>query len=240
MHETFVVSPIAVVHSCFKEKFGIPRQPGLVPEAKAVIELLPPFNVPEAVDGLALCSHIWVHFLFHANHRQSWKPKVKPPRLGGNKSMGVFATRSPVRPNPLGLSVVALEGVLLEYRGRAGVFLAIAAHDLLEGTPIVDIKPYLPYADALVGARNDFALASPELLDVGFADDVDRVLTHTPELKRLISQVLRQDPRPAYKKGHCEERIYGMRLNQWDVRWRYLTDVSGSQSILVTELVAHN
>ena len=237
MRETFTVSPIAVVHSCFKEKFGIPRQPGLAPEAKAIIELLPPFNVPDAVDGLALCSHIWVHFLFHGNHRQNWKPKVKPPRLGGNKSMGVFATRSPVRPNPIGLSVVALEKVLFEYRGRDGVFLAIAAHDLLDGTPVIDIKPYLPYADALADARNDFALASPELLNVSFVDEVEQILTSWPEFKRLIGQVLSQDPRPAYQKGRSEERVYGMQLSHWDVRWRYLPHRNGLQRILVTELI---
>ena len=229
----FVVKPIGVVHSCFKEKFGIPRQPGLVPEAKAVIELFAPFNVPEAVEGLDQCSHIWIQFLFHANSRQAWKPKVKPPRLGGNKSMGVFATRSPVRPNPIGLSVVALKAVVREYNGARGVFLAIAAHDLLDGTPIIDIKPYVPYADALPEATNTFAQKAPHVMSVSFDEAVELIDGRDNELKALIVNVLSQDPRPAYKKGNIDNKVYGTRLESFDVRWQYLQGEGGTTQIKV-------
>lgn len=232
-----VIKPIGVVHSCFKEKFGIPRQPGLVPEAKAIIELLPPFNAPEAVEGLDQCSHIWIHFLFHANRRQTWKPKVKPPRLGGNKSMGVFATRSPIRPNPIGLSVVALKAVVHNYNGAKGVFLAIAAHDLLDGTPVIDIKPYVPYADALPEATNTFANKAPHLMTVSFDEALELIDGLDDELKALIINVLSQDPRPAYKKGNSDDRVYGMRLDNFDVRWQYSQGDAGAAQIKVVNVI---
>lgn len=231
------ISPIGVVHSCFKEKFGIPRQPGLVPEAKAYIELLPPFNRPEAVEGLEHSSHIWVQFFFHANSRQKWKPKVKPPRLGGNQSMGVFATRSPVRPNPVGLSVVALEAIVYELNGSKGVYLAIAAHDLLDGTPVIDIKPYLPYADALAEASNDFAPCSSMLMDVTFSDAAKLNIGINTALELLIINVLSQDPRPAYKKGKSGDRVYGMLLDRYDLRWHYLFKIDGSEYIEVIDVL---
>ncbi|MDZ7923210.1 MAG: tRNA (N6-threonylcarbamoyladenosine(37)-N6)-methyltransferase TrmO [Marinagarivorans sp.] len=217
-------SIIGVVSSCFKEKFGIPRQPGLVKSSSAVIELLSPYNNVDAVDGLELTSHIWVHFLFHANAGRDWKAKVRPPRLGGNASMGVFATRSPIRPNPLGLSVVRLQNVVVQKKMRGmSVQLHIAEHDLLDGTPVLDIKPYIPYADSLPYAVNGFAGTEPKQYAVVFSISAQAVCASARaialQLQSLIVQVLAQDPRPAYQKNDSN-KLYGVRLHDWNVRWR--------------------
>ena len=145
--------PIGIVHSPFKEKFGIPRQPGLVPEAKARLEVLPPYDRSEAFCGLEDFSHIWVTFVFHEAICTRWQPTVRPPRLGGNRRIGVFSSRSPFRPNPIGMSVVALEGIS-NIEGK--IELQLAGVDLLDGTPVLDIKPYIPYADSLPDARSGF------------------------------------------------------------------------------------
>lgn len=215
---------IGIIHSCFKEKFGIPRQPGLVPLARAQLEFLPPYNDPAAMEGLTDCSHIWIQFVFHANRREAWKPKVKPPRLGGNKSRGVFATRSPVRPSPIGLSVVKLEGI----RQDCGkLWLELSGVDLLDGTPVLDIKPYVPYVDCVTEAVNDFAAAPPipisvELTPTAVTLCAEYHRIHGVDLQSLITQILQQDPRPPYQQPE-PERIYGMRLLDLDVRWVYLT-----------------
>ena len=164
----FTFPAIGIVHSCFKEKFGIPRQPGLAPLAKARLELLPPYDDPNALEGLDTCSHIWLQFVFHANARATWKPKVKPPRLGGNKSVGVFATRSPTRPAPIGLSVVKLESID-NINGK--LFLNLSGVDLLDGTPVLDIKPYLPYVDIVPDAINTFADKPPVLMPVQLSEE---------------------------------------------------------------------
>ena len=221
----FQFPAIGLVHSCFKEKFGIPRQPGLAPLARGEIELLPPYDDPDALAGLEGTSHLWLQFVFHANKRETWKPKVKPPRLGGNKSLGVFATRSPTRPAPIGLSVVRLEG----WQQRGGkLFIQISGLDLLDGTPVLDIKPYVPYVDCIAGASNQFAAQPPALVKVDipvhFADfcrqyQQDRGI----DLAGLIAQILQQDPRPQYQQPE-PGRIYGMQLLDLDVRWQYLPD----------------
>ncbi len=215
------IDPIATVHSCFTEKFGIPRQPNLVPSSQATIELLPPYNVPEAVEGLERSSHIWVQFVFHENRRKDWKPKVRPPRLGGNSTMGVFATRSPIRPNPLGLSVVRLEAIDLSL----GVRLLVSGHDFLDGTPVVDIKPYVPYSDAIPEAQNDFASKPPSKLHVHFSARANKALSDLQaefaSLKCLIEEVLSQDPRPAYHTFD-PDRVYGMTLCDKNIQWRYV------------------
>ncbi|MEN0039078.1 MAG: tRNA (N6-threonylcarbamoyladenosine(37)-N6)-methyltransferase TrmO [Cellvibrio sp.] len=229
---------IGIVHSCFKEKFGIPRQPGLAPLARAEIELLPPYDDRSAFDGLDGSSHIWIQFVFHANKREDWKPKVKPPRLGGNKSLGVFATRSPTRPAPIGLSVVRFEGVV----ERAGkLFVQISGVDLLEGTPVLDIKPYVPYVDCVLEAENHFAAAPPQLLAVDIpaqlmAECVDYWKRTGTDLAGLVTQILQQDPRPQYQQPE-PERIYGMKLLDLDVRWRYIED-DGHYRIQLTGLIS--
>ncbi len=213
---------IGRIHSCFKEKFGIPRQPGLVPEARAVLELFAPYARPEALVGLESFSHIWVVFVFHRHLDRGWRPTVRPPRLGGNRRLGVFATRSGFRPNPVGISAVRLEGV--RFRGDSAE-LGLAGVDLLDGTPVLDIKPYLPYADALPAARGGFAGQAPPRTAVSFAPaarvDLARLDPDTPErLAGLIVQVLANDPRPAYYAGKKDGRIHGLRLYDLDVRWQ--------------------
>jgi tRNA-Thr(GGU) m(6)t(6)A37 methyltransferase TsaA len=233
----FTFPAIGLVHSCFKEKFGIPRQPGLVPLATAEIELLSPYDIPAALEGLEGCTHLWVQFVFHANKREEWKPKVKPPRLGGNKTLGVFATRSPIRPAPIGLSVVKLEAVV-QREGK--LFIRISGIDLLDGTPVLDIKPYVPYVDCILEAENQFAPTPPEPIPVDIPSDLiefcmDYQKRTGTELAALICQILRQDPRPQYQQPE-PERVYGMKLLDLDVRWRYL-QTDNHQRIQLTALL---
>lgn len=234
----FSFQPIGFIRSCFKEKFGIPRQPGLAPAAKAVLELQEPYARAEAVAGLEQLSHIWLQFVFHQTLGQSWKPSVRPPRLGGNQRMGVFATRSPLRPNPIGLSVVRLDRIDL---GK-GVRLHLSGIDMVDGTPVLDIKPYLPYVDCVDAAVNEFASKPPELISVRFSPAVREVCENYQrerqiDLLLLIEQVLQQDPRPQYQRPD-PQRHYGMRLYDLDVRWRYQpTDAHGKWLIEVDEIV---
>ncbi|WP_188150071.1 tRNA (N6-threonylcarbamoyladenosine(37)-N6)-methyltransferase TrmO [Teredinibacter waterburyi] len=217
MESTYHFPVIGIVRSCFKEKFGIPRQPGLATASKATLEIVAPYNNPDAFQGLELASHIWLQFVFHRNNTEQWRPKVRPPRLGGNKSIGVFATRSPVRPSPIGLSVVKLERLEL---GPSLVRLHLSGIDLLDGTPVLDIKPYVPYVDALSEATNQFAEQEPALLPVIFSDELKLALEQRSDLLRLIEQVLQQDPRPKYQ-ALDEQRRYGTRLDDVEVRWYY-------------------
>ncbi len=234
----FTFPAIGIIHSCFKEKFGIPRQPGLAPLATAELELLAPYNDPNAFEGLEGCSHIWVQFVFHENRRSEWKPKIKPPRLGGNKSLGVFATRSPTRPAPIGLSVVKLDGII-EREGK--LLLQLSGIDLLDGTPVVDIKPYIPYVDLVPAAINSFADAAPQLIPVQFSDQTTAFCSDyhqktQTDLTGLIRQILQQDPRPQYQQPE-PERIYGMNLLDLNVRWQYPQHPAGHH-ILVCEIVS--
>lgn len=231
MEYTFPV--IGTIHSCFKEKFGIPRQPGLVPLARAQLELHAPYDDPNALDGLETCSHLWIQFVFHANRRTEWKTKVRPPRLGGNQSVGVFATRSPVRPNPIGLSVVRLVGIT---RVAGKCLLELAGVDLLDGTPVLDIKPYVPYVDCVPDAFNHLAPAPPPALPVSFSAAANSQLQQRgdDELQQLIEQILQQDPRPGYQMA-VSERIYGMKLLNMNVRWRYL-QIAGDAVIEVIDI----
>lgn len=214
--------PIGVIHSCFPEKFGIPRQPGLVPAAEAELELLAPFNRPEAVRGLEGFSHIWLLFVFHASLREHWKPTVRPPRLGGNLRVGVFASRSPFRPNPIGLSALELKAIST----ANGVRLLLAGVDLLDGTPVLDIKPYLPFADSIAWARPGYSEA-PDAPDhtVVFDRQPLRYLRGLPEadgqrLRALIMQLLLHDPRPGYLEDNGAQRRFGLRLEDLNVHWR--------------------
>lgn len=230
----FTFSPIGKISSCYKEKFGIPRQAGLVPEARALLELLPPYNRPEAFQGLEAFSHVWLLFVFHQNLRDTWKATVRPPRLGGNERRGVFSTRSPFRPNSLGLSAVELEKLEMH---NSRVVLHLKGIDLLDGTPILDIKPYLPYADRISTATAGFASEAPDMrLEVVFTEESQTaVLTQEkagyPYLQRLIVDSLRSDPRPAYYKEQ-PERIFGFKILDFDVRWKI-----DKGSVLVTELI---
>jgi len=212
------VSPVGIVRSCFKEKFAIPRQPQLAPAARGVLELLPPYDQGEAVAGLEQVSHVWLLFLFHQALEDKPRLKVRPPRLGGNKSMGVFATRATHRPNGIGQSVVRLEGV---EPGR----LLLSGIDLLDGTPVLDIKPYVPYADSIAGASNLMASDAPEAIAVQWAQSAlpqahEHALRLGEPLVELIEQCLAQDPRPAYQVPP-PERVYGVKFWDVQVRWHY-------------------
>ncbi|MGO0632449.1 tRNA (N6-threonylcarbamoyladenosine(37)-N6)-methyltransferase TrmO [Pseudomonas sp. SAR267] len=212
------VAPVGIVRSCFKEKFAIPRQPQLAPAARGVLELLPPFDQGDAVAGLEQVSHVWLLFLFHQALEDKPRLKVRPPRLGGNKSMGVFATRATHRPNGIGQSVVRLEGV---EPGR----LLLSGIDLLDGTPVLDIKPYVPYADSVAGATNLMASDAPVAIAVGWSDTaLPQAHAHGlrlgEPLVELIEQCLAQDPRPAYQVPP-PERVYGVKLWDVQVRWHY-------------------
>jgi len=213
--------PLAVIghiKTPFREKFGIPRQSGLV-DVAGVVEMQPGFDKPALFEGLEAFSHIWLSFIFHQCVQQGWRERVRPPRLGGNLTKGVFATRSPFRPNHLGLSVVRLERISVE-QGR--VRLHVHGADLLDDTPVVDIKPYLPYVDAVDGAVAGFAADRPQpVLQVEYSSQAEEQLRCLPSgqvLKNLITQVLALDPRPAYQKNATTDRVYGICLENCDVR----------------------
>lgn len=212
------VRPVGILRSCFKEKFAIPRQPQLAPAARGVLELLPPFDDGAAVAGLEQVSHVWLLFLFHQALEDSPRLKVRPPRLGGNRALGVFATRATHRPNGIGQSVVKLERV---EAGR----LHLSGIDLLDGTPVLDIKPYVPYADMVPEAHNAIADAAPPAIAVdweGTALEQARAqaLRLDEPVIELIEQCLAQDPRPAYQTP-TPERRYGVRFWDLQVRWHY-------------------
>lgn len=214
----YTVSPVGIVRSCFKEKFAIPRQPQLAPAARGVLELLPPFDQGDAVAGLEQVSHVWLLFLFHQALEDKPRLKVRPPRLGGNKSMGVFATRATHRPNGIGQSVVRLERV---EPGR----LLLSGIDLLDGTPVLDIKPYVPYADSVGDASNQMASEAPEPIAVAWnTAALPQARAHAlrlgEPLVELIEQCLAQDPRPAYQVPPAD-RVYGVKFWDVQVRWHY-------------------
>ncbi len=228
--------PIGIIHSCFKEKFGIPRQARLAPEARAILEMLPPYNREEAFRGLEGFSHLVLSFVFHESQcsGRDWQPMVRPPRLGGNVRVGVFASRSPCRPNPLGISVVELES--LECKdGR--ISLLLKGVDLLDQTPVLDIKPYVPYADCVPEARGGYAGEKPRaVMAVRFDKSALVKCRHCerqgyPGLEALIVRLLALDPRPAYHGADDSERVFGMKLLDFDVRWRVQEG-----EIIVTEI----
>ena len=220
---SYTFDPIGIVHSCFKEKFGIPRQPGLIPEAEGRLEILPPYNRPEAFRQLDGYSHLWITFVFHAAIREQWSPTVRPPRLGGNQRVGVFASRSPFRPNPIGLSVVKLHSISCS---QDQFVLHLGGIDLLDGTPVLDIKPYLPYSDAIPDAHTGYAPEPPaHHITLTFSAQAESILKELPRsrsdhLRRLIQQILANDPRPAYLQADTSLREFGMQLYDYNIRWQ--------------------
>lgn len=208
------IHPIAHIQSDFKEKFGIPRQSGLVEALRASIIFTPPYRVPDAVRGLEEFSHIWLVWEFSQARREGWSPTVRPPRLGGNMRLGVFATRSPFRPNALGLSAVRLESV--ETDASLGPVLHVSGADLLDGTPIYDIKPYIPYADAIPSASGGFVdRVERKRLEVQCPQALLELIP--PEKREALLAVLAQDPRPSYQLD--PGRVYGMAFADWQVRF---------------------
>lgn len=212
--DDIVFNIIGSIHSPYREKFGTPRQPGLV-DAPCLLTLRPPFNSLDAVRGLETFSHLWISFVFHQTAAQGWQPLVRPPRLGGNSRVGVFASRSSFRPNPLGLSLVRLESV----DTSDGVRLWLSGADLVDGTPVLDIKPYIPFVESQPDARGGFADGPPPRLPVDWSEAALCQAAEVPQMTRqLMTEVLAQDPRPAYQDDGG--RVYGVLLERWNVRFR--------------------
>ena len=214
------IQVIARMRSDFATKFGIPRQSGLVEELKSTIVFEPEFRNADALRGIEDFSHLWIIWQFSEAVRQGWSPTVRPPRLGGNTRMGVFATRSPFRPNNLGLSCVKLLGV--EHTQECGTVLHVGGADLMDGTPIFDIKPYIPYADCQPDASGGFTDSAGDfLLNVDFPASLLEIL---PEDKRDAAiQVLSHDPRPSYQRK--PDRIYGLTFAGYDIRFQVNEDI---------------
>ncbi len=209
-----VISPIGVIRSAFKEKFGIPRQSGRVESLTATVELYPPYSDPAAFRELAGFSHLWLIFDFSLAHTDRFSPTVRPPRLGGNRRIGVFASRSPYRPNSLGLSCVRLLRIL---EGEEGVSLEVGGADLLDGTPIYDIKPYLPFADAHPEASGGYAdTVRDHALSVTVATEEWEILPE--KLKTPIHDCLADDPRPSYQSD--PDRLYYMTFGSYEIAFR--------------------
>ncbi len=204
---------IARIHNAFDEKFGVPRQSGLADEMISTIVFEPEYRVEEALRGIEEFSHLWLIWAFDRTERETWSPTVRPPRLGGNERVGVFATRSPFRPNAVGLSCVRLAGT---EKTREGTVLKVAGADLVNGTPIYDIKPYLPYADCIPEATGGFTdRTDKRRVEVDFAPEARGKLT--PEEETALRSVLKEDPRPAYQDD--PERVYGFGFAGKQVRF---------------------
>ncbi|WP_462158316.1 tRNA (N6-threonylcarbamoyladenosine(37)-N6)-methyltransferase TrmO [Pseudoalteromonas sp. GB56] len=220
MNTPIEITPIGHIRSPYKQKFAIPRQPRLVDTAKAQLVLDEPFNNEEFIRGIEEFSHIWVLFRFHETADKGYSALVRPPRLGGNARKGVFATRATFRPNAIGMSAVELQGV--QCKGQK-VVLHLGGVDLLDGTPVLDIKPYLPYSDAMTHASAGFADTRPQTqMTVSFSESALAFIAKTDpqlDLHRFITQVLQQDPRPAYKKNKDGVQSYGMTLYDFNIRW---------------------
>ncbi len=219
------IEPIGIIHSCFKEKFGIPRQSGLIQSATATLELLPPYNVEEALRGIEEFSHLWIVFAFHESVTEKFQPTVRPPRLGGNTRIGVFATRAPFRPNPIGLSVVELKRV-------NGTTLELAGGDFLDETPVLDIKPYIPYADSIPAAHGAFANAAPDAINtVEFSPTAYNIFqTLEKHQQQLICDMLSYNPRPAYQTDD-PNRLFGTRVFDLEIKWLHTDNTVTVESI---------
>lgn len=222
------INPIGFIESPYDEKFSVPRQPNLVVEGRGRLKLVPPYNTADAVRGLEQFSHIWLIFQFHQIPERDWHATVRPPRLGGNERVGVFASRATHRPNPLGLSKVRLEEVVVE---NSEVYLKLGSVDLVNGTPILDIKPYIAFADSEPNALSGFAQEKPRAnLVVEFSEQAKQAVKFCQNFAKFgieqpltfIQEVIAQDPRPAYQQGKSSERIYGMSLAGYNIRWQII------------------
>ncbi|WP_444995651.1 tRNA (N6-threonylcarbamoyladenosine(37)-N6)-methyltransferase TrmO [Aliikangiella sp. IMCC44359] len=218
----FSINPIGIIHSPYKEKFAIPRQPRIIDEAIGTLELYSPYNQSEILSGIEEFSHLWLVFIFHETMNKGWSNLVRPPRLGGNKKKGTFATRSTFRPNPIGISAVKFLG---HEKEKDKLLLKLGGVDLLDKTPVIDIKPYIPYSDSISGADGGFAHNKPtEEMPVIFTEQAQNdcllVSKQYPLLSSFISQVLSQDPRPAYKKNKQTIQEYAVHLYDFNIKWQ--------------------
>lgn len=222
-HVSFQFAPIGHIDSCFKQKFTIPRQPGLVKEARAKLILLPEYSQEETLRGIEKFSHLWIIFVFHQSIRTNKKTTVRPPRLGGREKRGVFATRSNFRPNPIGQSVVELEKV--EKIGKHYV-LHLKGIDLLDQTPVLDVKPYIPYADSIPTATADFASTAPEpIYNVEFSETALQQIAAASkilhsDMQKFVIQLLSYDPRPAFYEGEVDKSEFVTQIYDYQLRWR--------------------
>lgn len=221
------INPIGKISTPYREKFAIPRQPGLVKSATGVIYFEKEFNDPNYLRGIEKFSHLWLLFHFHKTAEQGFKPLVRPPRLGGNNKQGVFASRSTFRPNGIGMSVVEFTSVK---HLNNQLSLTVSGVDLLDGTPILDIKPYVPYADNINDASSELAQLAPDLMQVSFCPEAQAQITKLepayPHLKTLLQEVLSQDPRPAYHKTTEPNKIYGMSLYDLNIQWQVSNQIN--------------
>ena len=216
---------IARIRSDFPDKFGIPRQSGLLKNLRSTIVFEPEFRIADALRGLEGFSHLWLLWIFSENVRDTWKPTVRPPRLGGNTRLGVFATRSSFRPNPIAMSCVKIEKINLT--GENAPSIEVSGADLMDGTPIVDIKPYLPYADSVPEAAGGFAEAVRfNKLEVDFADGVfapgSDAAAFPEQKKAALVELLSEDPRPAYQRS--ADRVYGIRFAGFEIKFQVQGD----------------
>jgi tRNA (adenine37-N6)-methyltransferase len=222
------MQPIGVIESSYKEKFGIPRQSGLAKFARACLKIPHSYDgqsLRHSFDGLEEFSHVWVIFLFHDLGQTAWKAKIRPPRLGGAKKTGVFSTRSPHRPNPIGISVVKLDRIEITSKET---LLFVEGGDFLQGTPVLDVKPYLPYADAYPRAKASWTAKKKEKLLVRFSKQANEACKKTDpkrNLKKLIQETIALDPRPAFQNENAD---YAFRLDEFDVHW----SVQGRQAVV--------
>jgi tRNA-Thr(GGU) m(6)t(6)A37 methyltransferase TsaA len=220
--------PIGVIHSDFKEKFGVPRQSLMISEARAVLKLNPNQAFLTALNHLDRFSHVWIVFVFHQADDREWTPTIKPPRIGAPNRVGVFASRSPHRPNPIGISAVKLDRIDLEAKG--GIEIHLSGIDLLDGTPVLDLKPYIPYADSIPEANAGWAEGKIPKYPVSFSDEsltfIDGQSARFPHLLGLLTQTLEYDPRPtSYRQSMPIEdmandsRVFKFRIMDFDVHW---------------------
>ena len=224
--EDFVIRPVARYRGELPEKFGLPRQAGLVPELTGTVVFEPEYRNADALRGIEGFSHLWLVWQFSEALRDDWSPTVRPPRLGGNERVGVFASRSPFRPNSLGLSCVRLLAV--ERDPALGTVLRVGGADLMDGTPIFDVKPYLPYADCVPEARSGFAPDPGRRLELRFPPELEQRVP--PEKRAALRGVLAGDPRPRYQRD--PERLYGLRFGGMNLRFRV---EDGTLTVLAVE-----
>ena len=223
--DALLLEPIAYIRNGYKEKFGVPRQSGLAPSVKSVIEFCEGYRDENCIRDIEQYSHLWLLWGFSKNESQ-WSPTVRPPRLGGNKRVGVFATRSPFRPNPVGLSCVVLESV---EDSKNGKILIVSGGDLADNTPIYDIKPYLPYVDCIPDARGGFAEDHKNhFFQVVIPDELKEKLTESQA--ENITELLSLDPRPSYQND--EERVYGLAFENLQIKFKYKED-----KIIITDII---
>lgn len=234
--------PIGVLHTCFTEKFGTPRQSMMVGEARGILKLNPDPGFRAALNHLEEFSHVWIVFSFHKHLRKGWRPTIRPPRIDTHPRVGVFASRSPHRPNPIGLSAVKLEKIDLDAKG--GIEIHLSGVDILDGTPVLDIKPYLPFADRIDQANGGWAGTQIRRYGVSFSERALKVIEsqNDPRLKALIEEMLSWDPRPTSQRRAMpiedpatEGKIFGFRIFSYDVQWEVR-----AQEIAVVDLIYEN